>query len=84
MAVGGDANAPAIPSKKQRCDAGEGEKKKSQRLRESSQLLCCRRIRITLTKAQAGFLRRAQGGHRYIYNRCVNMENNGEIHSTDG
>ncbi len=80
--VGGDVNAPPLSLKIQRVDdADEREKKKmnkSQRLRESGQLLRCRRIRISPTPAQARFLRQVLGVHRYIYNECVDMENNGE------
>ncbi len=56
--------------------------KKSQRLRESGQLLRCCRIRISPTPAQARFLRQVQGVHRYIYNECVDMNNNGELNGT--
>ncbi len=85
VAVGGDVNAPARPSKVQRVgDACEGKKmKKIQRLRESGQLLRCRLVRIAPTRSQAGFLRRVQGVHRYIYNECVDMHNNGEIDGAD-
>ncbi len=74
--MGGDANAPASPSKIQReDDAGEGEKKKkknkSRQLHESGQLLHCLRNKIALTQAQAVFLHQVQGIHWYIYIGCV-------------
>eukprot|EP01084_Bolivina_argentea_P256563 432004_1 len=73
--AGSDANASAPPSKVQRVDDDEGEKKeKSQRLHESGQLLCCRRIKISPTPDQARFLCQVLGIHRYIYNECVDME----------
>ncbi len=78
--AGSDANASVPPSKIQSVeDADEGEKKKSQRLHESRQLLRCRRIKISPTPAQARFLHQVLGIHRYIYNECVDMEDNREI-----
>ncbi len=77
------ASAPPLNAK--RVDADEEEKKnKGKRLRESGQLLCVRLIRISPTRTQARFLRQVLGIHRFIYNECMEVQNNGELNGTGG
>ncbi len=76
-----DASVP--PLKEQRIDGDEEEKKKKrQHMRENGQLISCRRIRISPAQTQARFLRQVIGIHRFIYDECVDMQNNGELNGT--
>lgn len=53
--------------------------KKSQKMKEKGVLLRCRKIRIAPTEDQKEILKGCFGVHRYIYNECVNAENDGRI-----
>lgn len=59
-------------------------KKKSQIVKEQGKLIRSYRLRLAPTREQFEELRRLQGCHRFLYNKVVSHEKNGEIQGASG